>query len=551
VDDRQRYREVLAINRAIASADEHDEVLRRLVEGTAAFTGASACLLLLAGQDGRARVARSVGVDPERAERLSVPLSERMDRDLCALLGYEAADGFVGVPVIGKEGLIGVLAVYRRDAGARDGDAEIVSAFADQAAIALDTAERLRRLKEARDREASRQRALLLASVTEELNRGVELGDVVDVAIRRGVEVLGRRDGALFLLEPDGRHVRGFSEVWPRGRVGALVALADSPNIARALETLQPQFFTYSDAGPVEQGWMDRIGIRARLLVPLVLEARCVGFLFVNYEREGDRPSADDAEFAKAIAAQCALAIGRARAYEAERAARREAEGIARLQEQLMAVVGHDLRTPLSAITMSAAVMFKRGELSPEQATTLARISSSAARMSSIIGDLLDLTRARSGAGIPIHKGRVDVAALCRRVLVEFEAGSEAVPAIGLETDGDLELEGDESRLAQVLSNLVGNALQHGGGSVVEVRAAGERDSVVIAVRNRGPPIPADVLPHVFEPFRRGASGGGGRNGSVGLGLFIVSEIVKAHGGTVDVRSDPGGTVFRVTLPRR
>jgi signal transduction histidine kinase len=555
VNERQRYREVLAINRAIASAEEYEDVLRLVVERTAAFTGATACMLLLSQEDGMARVVRSVGLDPARTARLAVPLSERIDAELCSLLGFQARDGFVGVPVIGREGVMGILAVYRQATQCLNGggDDELISAFADQAAIALDNAERVRRLREAREREASRQRTLLLASVTEALNRGVDLRQVVDVAIRRGVQVLGREDGSVYLLEPDGRHMRGFSEVWEKGRTGAVISLDDSPNAKRALETLQPHFFTLEECSDVEMGWMRRIGIRARLIVPLQLEEGCVGFLFINYEREEDRPSQDEVEFATAIAAQCALAIGRARAYEAERSARHEAEATAQLQEQVMAVVGHDLRTPLSAITMATTLMFKRGELSPPQAMTLGRISSSAARMASIIGDLLDFSRARSGLGIAIQKGRVDLGAVCRRVIAEFEEDVEPSRRIALVTEGDLEVEADGSRVAQVLSNLVGNALQHGGGMQVEVRAAGRDGDVIISVHNDGPAIPPALLPHIFKPFRRGenSSKQGGRNGSIGLGLFIVSEIVKAHGGKVEARSEEGsGTTFTVSLPR-
>jgi signal transduction histidine kinase len=555
VDERQRHREVLAINRAIASAEEYDEVLRLVVDRTAAFTGATACLLLLSQDDGLARIVRSVGIDPAKAARLSVPLTERIDGELCALLALQPGDGFVAVPVIGKSGLMGMLAAYRPAPHAVEGvrDGELISAFADQAAIALDNAERVRRLREAREREVSRQRALLLASLTEDLNRGVELHQVVDVAIRRGVEVLGRKDGSLFLLEPDKQHVRGFSEVWQKGRTGAVIALDDLPNARRAMASLQPHFFTLGEASAVERDWMRRIGTRARLTIPLLLEGQCVGFLFVNYEREEDRLSPDEVEFAEAIAAQCALAIGRARAYEAERRARDEAERTAKLQEQLMAVVGHDLRTPLSAITMTAAVMFKLGELPPAQAMSLARINSSAARMASIIRDLLDFSSARHGLGIAIQKGRVDLGDVCRRALVEFEEDVQPSHRIALVTEGDLEVEADEGRMGQVLSNLVGNALQHGVGSHVQVRASGRDEHVVITVQNGGA-IPPAVLPDIFEPFRRGEHSDkqSGRTGSIGLGLFIVSEIVKAHGGAVEVRSHPGsGTTFTVTLPRR
>ncbi len=484
-----------------------------------------------------------------------MPLNERIDAELCNLLGFQSADGFVGVPVIGKQGVMGILAVYRQAPLGPDRERdELISAFADQAAIALDNAERVRRLREARDREASRQRALLLASVTDELNRGVELQQVFDVAIRRGVQVLGRTDGALYLLEADGRHVRGFSEVRDRARRDAVIDLDDTPNARRALETLQPRFFTWDEGSPVEREWMRRLGIRGRLVLPLVLEERCAGFLYINYEREQERPSPDDVEFAKALASQCALAIGRARAYEAERGARYQAEATARIQEQLMAVVGHDLRTPLSAITLAATVMFKRGELPPEQAMSLARITSAATRMNSIIRDLLDFSRARQGLAIAIQGKRFNLGDVCRRVLVEFEEGDEPTHRLSLITEGALELVADESRLGQVLSNLVGNALQHGGPHI-EVRAVGGDEDVTITVHNDGPPIPADVLPYIFEPFRRGARPDdhpeATASSSIGLGLFIVREVVKAHGGTVEVRSDgDGGTTFTIHLPR-
>jgi PAS domain S-box-containing protein len=150
MDERQRYREVLAINRAIASAEDYEDVLRQVVDRTAAFTGATACMLLLSHEDGLARVVRSVGIDAAKAARLALPLSERIDEELCSLLGFETTDGFAGVPVIGTRGLIGVLAVYWEPPHGSDGanDVELISAFADQAAIALDNAERVRRLRE-------------------------------------------------------------------------------------------------------------------------------------------------------------------------------------------------------------------------------------------------------------------------------------------------------------------------------------------------------------------------------------------------------------------
>src|SRR6185369_736390 len=173
----------------------------------------------------------------------------------------------------------------------------------------------------------------------------------------------------------------------------------------------------------------------------------------------------------------------------------------------------------------------------------------SAARMSALLRDLLDLDRARHGLGVALDRERVDLGELARRAILEYaQAPDEG--QLALAASGDLALEGDPGRLAQVLSNLVGNALQHGEGAPVKIALAGGEGEVVLTVHNGGPPIPAELLPEVFEPFRRGAAHGTQR-GSVGLGLFIVREIVRAHGGAVEVRSSAGeGTTFTVRLPR-
>ena len=169
VDERPLYREVLATNRAIASAEGYDDVLRLVVDKTAAFTGATACMLVLAQQDGLARIVRSVGIDPVTAAGLAVPLTEGIDRELCRLLGCESPDQFVGVPVIGKDGLLGILGIYWEGARALEGapSDELLSAVADQAAIALDNIERGHRLRaSAQALEISKERFRNLVEAT-------------------------------------------------------------------------------------------------------------------------------------------------------------------------------------------------------------------------------------------------------------------------------------------------------------------------------------------------------------------------------------------------
>lgn len=194
MDGRQRYRELLAINRAIASAEEYDEVLRQVVDRTAAFTGATACMLLLSRQDGLARVARSVGIDPAQAARLAVPLTERIDVELCRLLGFRTRDRFVGVPVIGTQGLMGVLAVYWDEPHALEGtnDVELIAALADQAAIALDNAERARRLRTSAEAlQKSRERFRELVETTSDWLWEVDEDGVYTYVSPRVRELLG------------------------------------------------------------------------------------------------------------------------------------------------------------------------------------------------------------------------------------------------------------------------------------------------------------------------------------------------------------------------
>ena len=229
--------------------------------------------------------------------------------------------------------------------------------------------------------------------------------------------------------------------------------------------------------------------------------------------------------------------------------AEREAREVGRLQERLMAIVGHDLRTPLSVIHLGITTALQRGGLAPEQERTLTRIARSAQRMRGIIEDLLDYSRARQGQGIPVEKAPVELAEVCRRALAELRSiagGRELV----LSVSGESTLAADGGRLAQVISNLVGNALQHGEGPIL-VAVQSAPDEVQVSVHNDGAPIPREVLPQIFEPFRRGEQHRGDEKGSVGLGLFIVREVVRAHGGEVEVRSDEAsGTTFTVRLPR-
>jgi signal transduction histidine kinase len=230
--------------------------------------------------------------------------------------------------------------------------------------------------------------------------------------------------------------------------------------------------------------------------------------------------------------------------------ARADREGLAetlRMNEMLLAAVGHDLRDPLSAIMMSASILKQDGRL----AKLGDLIHASGRRMMAMVDQLLDLTRCRLDGGIRLVTGiPVDLAALVARIIDEIRA-SKADCTIVLDKTGDASGAWDAARLEQVVANLVGNAVRHGvPGRPIRVGVDGRRtDAVELAVSNGGEIDPA-ILPHIFEPFR---SAGSKRTGSqgLGLGLYIVQQIVVSHRGEIKVDTKDGTTTFRVSLPRR
>lgn len=228
---------------------------------------------------------------------------------------------------------------------------------------------------------------------------------------------------------------------------------------------------------------------------------------------------------------------------------RREAlaEETARFRDHFVGIVGHDLRNPLTAILTSAQLLLRYGNLDARQSRVVTRVFASAERMARMIDDLLDFARTRLGGGFPINPRRIDLRELTEHTVEELLF---AYPGrdVRVEADGDLWGNWDPDRMEQVISNLVGNALQHSTEGEVRVTLRGERDVVVLETHNGGAPIPPEVLPHVFEPGRRGDA----RAGGVGLGLYIVQQIIVAHRGSIEARSEPNdGTTFVAVLPRK
>jgi signal transduction histidine kinase len=227
-----------------------------------------------------------------------------------------------------------------------------------------------------------------------------------------------------------------------------------------------------------------------------------------------------------------------------------EHEQTARFAETCVGILAHDLRTPLNAITMGASLL-ESCVSEAEDVTLVSRIASSARRMDEMVTQLLDLTRTRLAGGIPVESSPVDLVAILSGVLDEIAMANPGVTfsrVLPTELVGDW----DGARIAQVVSNVVGNAVQHGDRSrpiaiVLENREITAR----LTVQSHGPVIPGPVLAEVFDPFRRHSSPRRGKTTGLGLGLYITREIVNAHGGAIRATSTvEDGTVFTIDLPR-
>jgi signal transduction histidine kinase len=218
----------------------------------------------------------------------------------------------------------------------------------------------------------------------------------------------------------------------------------------------------------------------------------------------------------------------------------------AELREQFIAVLGHDLRNPLASIDAGTRLLAR--DPSPERAAkVLGLMQSSVARMAGLIDNVLDLARGRLGGGLTLQRAAVQLGPVLNLVIEELRA-SHPTQQVEAVMDLDTEVDCDRGRIAQLLSNLLGNALTHGAAEQpVMVHAATRNDVFELSVSNAGEEIPPAAIERLFQPFARGAVRPD--QAGLGLGLYIASEIARAHGGSLSVASSPMQTRFTFIMP--
>jgi signal transduction histidine kinase len=218
-------------------------------------------------------------------------------------------------------------------------------------------------------------------------------------------------------------------------------------------------------------------------------------------------------------------------------------------KDMLLGVIGHELRDPLATIAMSTELLAKTVGTDAKYAPTLARLNRSVERMGYIVADLFDLTIIRLGNGMQIVPVSCDLAKTCEDCIEDIQATHQNSP-IHWEKVGNCHGRWDESRLRQVIMNLLGNAIKHGNAEPIQVAITGNEERVVVNVTNRGPVIRPEDRVKIFGPLMRGLGKRPDANG-LGLGLYISKAIVEAHHGNLDCTSSAtDGTTFAVSLPK-
>ena len=227
-------------------------------------------------------------------------------------------------------------------------------------------------------------------------------------------------------------------------------------------------------------------------------------------------------------------------------------------QNLFLAILGHDVRSPLGAISMGAQILMRNASASPHSFKTASLIASSSHRVAEIVSDLLDFSTGHLGDGIPVTTSLMDFSPVCTTIVEELSL-SHPERRIQLDIAGDMEVVWDRARISQAFGNLVNNAIDHGSaGEPIGVRIqAHDGDEIVWTIQNSGNVITSAQLRTLFDPAKRFALRPAserklGEKTNLGLGLYITREIVVAHGGRIEITStQQNGTIFTIRLPRQ
>lgn len=407
--------------------------------------------------------------------------------------------------------------------------------------------------------EQSRKSAALVSVLAEQ----VSASENVHQALSRGDETpaaLVPNDAALCLW---GNSVTVFGGIAPRGELAGILHALDhsgqrvvhTTNIARDYPELQTDLVPYAGLlackfDPMNNGWL--IWLRKEQIETLVWGGKPEKQYAVGALGPRLTPRGSFEAWREVVRGVCLSwlpteleAVDNLRDELSHISTSRTAD-VDRARSALLAMLGHDLRDPLQSISM-AATLLSRTDTGARMGE---RIRYSSGRMQRLISQVLDLSRLQGGLGLGIEKRLCDLSTLVNGLIEEKR---QAYPGLRIEPDvpDGLTLMADTDRIAQVVTNLMSNARQHGAPrQPILVTAATSGDGITLSVTNHGGPIAEDVLAHLFSPFKPESVGQSRNRTGLGLGLYIAEQVVRDHGGNIAVQCRDGLVIFTVTLPR-
>jgi signal transduction histidine kinase/CheY-like chemotaxis protein len=475
--------------------------------------------------------------------------------------GHLPVCSYLAVPVVARSGeVLGGLFFGHSKPGVFTQAAEdAVVAIASHAAIAIENArtyESERRARVAAD--IARARTERLQKLTVELSRALGADEAARIVIREMRDLLGMEAGGVLALDASGARIETFVIDGNVSRAGADHALkldlSTPAPLFDAARTGELVWIVGEDAivqrYPNLTSLRETTGARTWGALPIIFEGRTLGAIGLR-STEARELTDDERDFLLALGRQCGQALERARLHDATQAARADAEQANRAKDDFLAMLGHELRNPLSPILTAVQLMRARGETSSSREQNV--IERQVKHLIHLVDDLLDISR--------ITRGKVDLDRQPRKLSTLLSKAVEVVTPLLEERrhslsisipPQDIWLDVDEFRICQVLTNLLTNAAKYTGpGGTIDLAARREGASIAIRVKDNGTGIARDLLPRVFDLFVQGFQSSERRQGGLGIGLALVRNLVQLHGGSVTATSEGAGTgsEFVVRLP--
>jgi signal transduction histidine kinase len=466
----------------------------------------------------------------------------------------------LAVPLLREGNPIGALTLQRSEPLLfSDKQIELVETFADQAVIAIENV-RLFDEVQARTRELFQSVGELraLGEVSQAVNSTLDLEMVLSTIVAKAVQLSGTEAGAIYGYDEQSREFRlratyGMDQELIDALTRRHIGL-DDPNIAEVFAQREPlQVADLKEEAASELNKIAlRAGYRARMVAPLIRGEDIVGMLVVRRRTPGAFVK-NTVDIIKTFAAQSALAIQNARLFHEIEDKSRQVEEASQHKSQFLANMSHELRTPLNAILGYTELMADGayGEPSDKMLGVLNRLEANGRHLLGLINDVLDLSKIEAGQLVlELSDYTVqDIAQTVRSTLEPLAADKRLTFTVEMATELPPG-RGDSRRLAQVLINLVGNAIKFTDAGEVAIKAEANNGSFHVSVRDTGPGISAADQAKLFQEFQQADNAITKKKGGTGLGLAISKRIIEMHGGKIWVESQVGqGSTFAFTLP--